>query len=312
MRKKALSPASRRAYALEAVEEGLGSGRKVCRILEVPRSSYWYRPREKTPWEQRLLERMIELSDKHPRYGYRRIAALLRQEGWAVGKRRIQSLRRSLGLRVPPTKRKIIRRGHSTGLPVKAEYKGHVWTWDFICDGTTRGGALRMLTILDEYTRECHVLRADRALKSGDVLEWMSRAIQQHGAPAFLRSDNGSEFIAKTVQKWLSENQIKTIYIEPGSPWQNGYVESFHGRLRDECLNREQFWTLTEARVVIEDYRREYNTFRPHSKLGYLSPARFAARKTAPSPSPVGLRPPCAGDGQTNTNQLETKIAPKD
>jgi transposase InsO family protein len=222
MRKKALSPASRRAYALEAVEEGLGSGRKVCRILEVPRSSYWYRPREKTPWEQSLLKRLMELSDKHPRYGYRRITALLRQEGWPVGKRHIQSLRRSLGLRVPPTKRKVIRRGHSTGLPVKAEYKGHVWTWDFICDGTTRGGALRMLTILDEYTRECHVLRADRALKSGDVLEWMSRAIQQHGSPAFLRSDNGSEFIAKTVQKWLAENRIKTIYIEPGSPWQNG------------------------------------------------------------------------------------------
>ena len=232
MRKKALSPASRRAYALEVVEKGLGSGRKVCRILEVPRSSYWYRPKEKTPWEQRLLERMIELSDKHPRYGYRRIAALLRQEGWSVGKRRIQSLRRSLGLRVPPTKRKIIRRGHSTGLPVKAEYKGHVWTWDFICDGTTRGGALRMLTILDEYTRECHVLRADRALKSGDVLEWMSRAIQQHGAPAFLRSDNGSEskhsadslpqaarraskvrqFIAKTVEVALGESDQDDLH----------------------------------------------------------------------------------------------------
>ena len=196
MRKKALSPAGRRAYALKAVGEGLGSGRKVCRILEVPRSSYWYRPKEKTPWEQDLLERVIELSDRHPRYGYRRIAAILRQEGWHVGKRRIQSLRRSLGLRVPPTKMKIIRRGRSTGLPVKAEYKGHVWTWDFICDGTTRGGALRMLTILDEYTRECHVLRADRALKSGDVLEWMGRAIQEHEAPAYLRSDNGSAFIS--------------------------------------------------------------------------------------------------------------------
>jgi transposase InsO family protein len=179
--------------------------------LEVPRSSYWYCPKEKTLWEQGLLKRMIELSDKHPRYGYRRIAALLRQEGWHVGKRRIQSLRRSLGLRVPPTKRKIIRRGHSTGLPVKAEYKGHVWTWDFICDGTTRGGALQMLTILDEYIRECHVLRADRALKSGDVLEWTSWAIREHGAPAYLRSDNGSEFIAKAVQAWLGENQIKTI-----------------------------------------------------------------------------------------------------
>jgi transposase InsO family protein len=312
MRKKALSPASRRAYALKAVEGGLGSGRKVCFFLKVPRSSYWYHPKEKTTWEQDLLKRVIELSDKHPRYGYRRITALLRQEGWHVGKRRIQSLRRSLGLRVPPTKRKVIRRGNSTGLPVKAEYKGQVWTWDFICDGTTRGGALRMLTILDEYTRECHVLRADRALKSGDVLEWMGKAIQQHGAPAYLRSDNGSEFIAKAVQAWLSKNRIKTIYIDPGSPWQNGYVESFHGRLRDECLNREQFWTLTEARVVIEDYRREYNSFRPHSRLGYLSPATFAARRSAPSPSPVGLRPPCAGDGQTNVNNLQPKTTLKD
>jgi len=312
MRKKALSPASRRAYALKVVDGGLGSGRKICRILKVPRSSYWYRPKEKTPWEQRLIERVKELSEEQVRYGYRRIAALLRREGWPVGKRRIQSMRRALGLRVPPTKRKIIRRGHSTGLPVKAEYKGHVWTWDFICDGTTRGGAIRMLTILDEYTRECHVLRADRALKSDDVLEWMGRAIQEHGAPAYLRSDNGSEFIAKAVQAWLAENRIKTIYIEPGSPWQNGYVESFHGRLRDECLNREQFWTLTEARVLIEDYRREYNTFRPHSRLGYLSPATFAARKIAPSPSPLGLRPPYVGDGQHNINQLQPKSTPKD
>jgi len=138
----------------------------------------------------------------------------------------------------------------------------------------------------------------------------MGRAIQEHGAPAYLRSDNGSEFIAKAVQAWLSENQIKTIYIDPGSPWQNGCAESFHARLRDECLNREQFWTLTEARVIIEDYRREYNAFRLHSKLGYLSPARFAARKRAPSP--VGLRPPYAGDGQPNNNQLETKIPLKD
>ena len=168
-----------------------------------------------------------------------------------------------------------------------------------------------MLTILDEYTRECHVLRADRALKSTDVLEWMGRAIAEHGAPRYLRSDNGSEFIAKAVQAWLKEKAIKTIYIDPGSPWQNGYVESFHGRLRDECLNREQFWTLTEARVVIEDYRNEYNTLRPHSSLGYQSPARFAARKITPSPSPVVLRSPYVGDGQRNNNPLETKLTPE-
>ncbi len=168
-----------------------------------------------------------------------------------------------------------------------------------------------MLTILDEYTRECHVLRADRALRSADVLEWMGKAIKEYGAPEYLRSDNGSEFIAREVQRWLKENRIKTIYIEPGSPWQNGFVESFHGRFRDECLNREQLWTLSEARVVIEDYRCHYNQFGPHSKLGYQGPARFAAQ-AHPSPAPVGLRPPCAEDGQTHQNNLTIQINPLD
>lgn len=229
------------------------SGRAACRFLKLSRSIWRYRRREATATEERLAQRLKELSEKHPRYGYRRIAALLRREGWAVGKRHVQKLRWAEGLRVPPTKRKIVRRGRSTGLPTKAEHRGHVWTWDFISDATTRGGALRMLTILDEYTRECHVLRADRALKSADVLEWMAKAIAEHGAPEYLRSDNGSEFIAREVQRWLAENQIKTIYIEPASPWQNGFVESFHGRFRDECLNREQLWTLTEARVEVSE-----------------------------------------------------------
>jgi putative transposase len=200
-------------------------------------------------------------------------------------------------LRVPPTKRKVIRRGVSTGLPTTATHRNHVWTWDFIADATVRGGALRLLMILDEHTRECPVLRVDRALRAQDVLAWLQKAIEQQGAPEYLRSDNGSEFIAKIVQQWLAQNHIKTIYIEPGSPWQNGFVESFYGRFRDECLNREQLWTLTEARVVIGDYRCKYNQHRPHSRLGYLSPARFAAQ-LSPSPAPVGLRPPSAGDGQ--------------
>lgn len=191
----------------------------------------------------------------------------------------MQQLRRACGLRVPPTRRKRVRRGVSTGLPTRATHRGHVWTWDFIADATQRGGALRILTILDEYTRECHVLRADRALTSEDVLEWLGKAVEAHGAPAFLRSDNGPEFIARKVQEWLQARKVRTIYIEPASPWQNGFVESFHGRFRDECLNREQFWTLTEARVVIEDYRCDYNHVRPHGKLGYLSPVEFAARQ---------------------------------
>ena len=306
MRKKAVSPAHRRVLAQTAVKDGLCSQRAACRILRLARSTFSYRGRPPTPAEEQLSKRLLALSAAEPRYGYRRIAALLRQEGWSVGKRQIQRLRRAAGLRVPPSKRKIIRRGVSTGLPTTATHRNHVWTWDFIADATVRGGALKLLTILDEYTRECHVLWAERALKAADVLAWLQRAIGQHGTPEYLRSDNGSEFIAKIVQRWLKENRIKTLYIEPGSPWQNGFVESFHGRFRDECLNREQLWTLTEARVVVGDYRLKYNQVRPHSRLGYESPAVFAAR-SCPSPAPFGLRPHSAGDGQrTNKNITST------
>jgi putative transposase len=286
MRKKIISPAHRKELALAVVNAELCSGRAACRFLRLSRATFWYRARPPSARQGRLLKRLHELSDQNPRYGYRRIAALLRQEGWAgVGKRQIQRLRRTQGLRVPPTRRKTVRRGVSTGLPTKALRRGHVWTWDFVSDATVRGGAIRMLTILDEHTRECHVLRADRALRAADVLAWLGRAIEQHGAPQFLRSDNGPEFIAREVQRWLAEKQIKTLYIEPGSPWQNGFVESFHGRFRDECLNREQLWTLTEARVVIEDYRQHYNYLRPHSRLGYLAPARFAANRQPNNPN---------------------------
>lgn len=311
MRKKMVSPGHRKEVAQELVAARICSGREACRFLGLARATYWYRGRAPSPRREQLERRMVELSEEHPRYGYRRIAALLRWEGWAVGKRQIQRLRRVAGLRVPASKRRMVRRGVSTGLPTKATHRRHVWTWDFIADATVRGGALRMLTILDEHTRECHVLRADRALRSEDVLKWLKKAIHEHGAPQYLRSDNGSEFIAKAVQRWLAHNQIKTIYINPGSPWQNGFVESFHGRFRDECLNREQLWTLTEARVVIEDYRHRYNHRRPHSKLGYESPVRFAQQLT-PSPTPVGLRPPCVEDGQTNNNNLNTANKPSD
>ena len=200
--------------AREVVEAGMCSGRAVCRFLGLSRGTYWYRGRMPTAREQQLEQRMRELSEENPRYGYRRIAAMLRREGWRVGKRHIQRLRRAAGLRVPPSRRKVVRRGVCTGLPTRATHRGHVWTWDFIADATVRGGALRMLTILDEHTRECHVLRADRALRSEDVLEWLKKAVQEHGAPEYIRSDNGSEFIARAVQQWLAENRIKTIYIE--------------------------------------------------------------------------------------------------
>lgn len=288
--------------AQAAMAARLCSGRRACRILRLARATLWYRAGQRSERTQQLAARLHACSEEHPRYGYRRIAALLRAEGWSVGKRQVQRLRRAEGLRVPPTKRKVVRRGRSTGLPTKATHRGHVWTWDFIADATVRGGALRMLTVLDEYTRECHVLRADRALKSGDVIRLVKAAIAQHGAPEYIRSDNGAEFIAKELQRWLAEEKIKTIYIEPASPWQNGFVEAFHGRFRDECLNREQLWTLTEARVVIEDFRIDYNTRRPHSRLGYKSPVNYAAQLTA-APTPVGLRPPSVGTASTTTDR---------
>jgi transposase InsO family protein len=303
-----VSPAHKKQVVAAAVQAGVCSGRAGCRILGLSRSGYAYQAGRRSSRLQALVRRIHALTAANPRYGYRRIAALLRQEGWSVGKRQVRRLRRLEGLRVPPTKRKLVRRGHSTGRPTKATHRNHVWTWDFIADATMRGGALRMLTVLDEHTRECHVLRADRALKSGDVIKLVQGAIRQHGAPEYIRSDNGSEFIAKELQHWLAEAQIRTIYIEPGSPWQNGFVESFHGRFRDECLNREQLWTLTEARVVIEDYRNQYNQQRPHSNLGYRSPAQSAASLT---PSLALVRPaepdlPSARDASvitTSTNR---------
>ncbi len=295
-----VSPAHRRQAAHAVVGRGLCAGRMACRFLLLARATFLYRGRPPSSRQQRLAKRLRVLSEAHPRDGYRRIAALLRQEGWAIGKRQVQRLRRADGLRVPPTRRRLVRRGVSTGLPTKATRRGHVWTWDFVSDATVRGGALKMLTILDEHTRECHVLRPDRAMRAADVLAWLERAIQEHGAPAFLRSDNGPEFIAKEAPRWLAEHKVRTIYIEPGRPWQNGFVESFHGRFRDECLNQEMLWTLTEARVVIEDFRGEYNERRPHGKLGYQSPARFAALQRGLTPASL------TEAGQTNPTQLHT------
>ncbi len=258
--KKIMSPGRKKERVTAVVSDGLCSGRAGCRILRLARATFWYRAGVRSDAHQQMVTRLHALSEANPRSGDRRIAALLRQEGWRVGQREVQRLRRVEGLRVPPTKRRLVRRGHSTELPTKATHRGQVWTWDFIADATMRGGALRMLTVLDEHTRECQVLRADRALESADVIALVKAAIAQHGAPEFIRSDDGPEFIAKELQCWRAEEKIKTIDIEPASPWQNGFVESFHGRFRDECLNREQLWTLTEARVVIEDFRIKSNT----------------------------------------------------
>jgi putative transposase len=210
-----------------------------------------------------------------------KITRLLKNDGWSVGKRQVQRIRRELGLRLPCRKPRQRRCGVSTGLPTKATHRGHVWCWDFIHDRTVRGGRLKMLTVVDEYTRECHLIHVARNIRAVDVLSQLFRLIGQHGMPEFIRSDNGSEFIETSLRTWLRRAEIKTLYIDPGSPWQNGYIESFHSRFRDECLEREQLWTLTKARVVLEDWRREYNEERPHKSLGLETPKAFALAQQA-------------------------------
>jgi len=200
----------------------------------------------------------------------------LRREGWPVNKKRIQRLMRQEGLRVLIAGKKRRRLGVSTSERKKAEYRNHVWTWDFIFDRLEDGRSLKILVIVDEYTRESLSIYVNKNIKSLDVIDVLRGLIQERGVPSYIRSDNGPEFIAKAIERWLKFYQVDTIYIKPGSPWENPYIESFNGKFRDECLNMELFSSMIEARVIIEDWRIEYNEIRPHSSLGYLTPVEFA------------------------------------
>ena len=270
-----VSPAQKKQAVACVVDQRLCSERRACRYLGVHRSTYRYPVKSPLPQQVQLHQRIVSLSWQYPRYGYRRIRAVLEREGWSVSRKQVQRIRRKEGLKVRPKPQRIPRQGVSTGLPTQATHRNHVWTWDFIFDRTDKGSTLKMLTMLDEYTRQCLAIRVERQIRSGQVLATLWQAMMQYGIPAHIRSDNGTEFIARKIQRWLRVNQIKTLYIEPGSPWQNGYIESFHSRFRDECLNREWLLNLREARVVIEDWRQHYNTERPHSRLGYLSPENY-------------------------------------
>ena len=270
-----VSPAQKKQAVAYVVDQRLCSERRACRYLGVHRSTYRYPVKSPLPQQVQLHQRIVSLSWQYPRYGYRRIRAVLEREGWSVSRKQVQRIRRKEGLKVHPKPQRISRQGVSTGLPTQATHRNHVWTWDFIFDRTDKGSTLKMLTMLDEYTRQCLAIRVERQIRSGQVLATLWQAMMQYGIPEHIRSDNGTEFIAGKIQRWLRFNQIKTLYIEPGSPWQNGYIESFHSRFRDECLNREWLLNLREARVVIEDWRQHYNTERPHSRLGYLSPENY-------------------------------------
>jgi len=219
----------------------------------------------------------VELSIEHAELGSDKVGKLVRNRGLRVSSERVRKVRREESLQVPPPKKKQSRRGISTGgFPKKAVHRGHVWTWDFIHDTTIKGGSYRVLSVVDEYTREVHALHVARNIGSGKVLEVMRELIKLHGAPGYIRSDNGPEFVAKSLQSWLAEAGIKTLYIDPGCPWQNGYVESFHDKFRRECLARELFYTLSEARVVIAAWRMKFNQVRPHRSLGMKTPEEFA------------------------------------
>lgn len=242
------------------------------------RSSQRYRPVVRLR-HRRLVAEVLDLSQRHPRRGYRYVTQLLRDRGWRVNRKTIHRLWRQEGLQVPQRRRKRRRlgMGANSSSHRRAEHVNHVWSYDFIHDRTLDGRPLKMLTVLDEYTRESLAIHVDRHIRSDEVVEVLSELFWLRGLPEYLRSDNGPEFVSRRVQQWLLECGVETLYVAPGSPWQNAYSESFNSRLRDELLSREAFGSLKEAQVLVEDWRGHYNHRRPHSSLEYKTPAAFAA-----------------------------------
>ncbi len=249
------------------------SERRACRVLGQSRTTQRYQPIVADD-EAPLTAAIIRLAGQYGRYGYRRIVALLRAEGWRVNHKRVERVWRREGLKVPAKQPKRGRLWLNDGscIRLRPSWRGHVWAYDFVQARTHDGKAFRMLTVIDEFTRECHAIEVARRLRHDDVLTCLTALFTHYGPPGHIRSDNGSEFTASAVREWLPRVGVKTLYIEPGSPWENGYNESFNGKLRDELLNGEIFYTLKEAKVLIEQWRNHYNTIRPHSAIGYRPP----------------------------------------
>jgi putative transposase len=249
--------------------------RRVCRVLGRHRSTQRRCSRGRDD-EEALTADIVELARQYGRYGYRKIAALLRATaGWVVNDKRVERIWRQEGLKVPAKQPKRGRLWLNDGscVRLRAEYANHVWSYDFVEDRTHDGRKYRMLTVVDEFTHESLAIRVERKLKAVDVLDVLSDLIILRGAPTFVRSDNGPEFIAKIVQDWITTVGTKTAYIAPGSPWENGFIESFNARLRDELLDGEIFYSLKEAQIIIENWRHHFNTVRPHGSVGYKPPA---------------------------------------
>jgi transposase InsO family protein len=270
------------------------SERRVCRALGQHRSTQRRVPTGLDD-EERLTADIVELARQFGRYGYRKIAELLRaRAGWAVNDKRVERIWRREGLKVPVKQPKRGRLWLNDGscIRLRAERPNHVWSYDFVEDRTHEGRKYRMLNLIDEFTHECLAIRVDRKLKSADVIDVLADQFILRGVPGFIRSDNGPEFVAKAVQDWVGAVGTKTAYIERGSPWENGFIESFNARLRDELLDGEIFYSLAEAKIVIERWRRHYNTVRPHGSLGYKPPAPEVfipalAARAPPQPRPA-------------------------
>jgi putative transposase len=280
------------------------SERRICRVLGQHRSTQRRVPTGPDD-EERLTADLVELARRHGRLGYRKIAEMLRSTaGWIVNDKRVERIWRREGLKVPAKQSKQGRIWSADGscIRLRAERPNHVWSYDFVEDRTHEGRKYRMLNLIDEFTHECLAIRVDRKLKSTDVIDLLSDQFILRGVPEHIRSDNGPEFVAKAVQDWVRAVGTKTAYLERGSPWENGFIESFNARLRDELLDGEIFYSLAEARIVIESWRRHYNTVRPHGSLGYKPPApevfipAFAAR-AALQPRPA--TPPALAERPT-------------
>ena len=268
------------------------SERLACRVLGQHRSTQRKAPKGRTD-DAALTADIVALATEYGRYGYRRITALLRAAGWAVNVKRVERIWRLEGLKVPSKQPRKGRLWLNDGscVRLRPERPNHVWSYDFVEDRTHNGRKFRMLNVIDEFTRECLAIRVDRRLKSTEVIDVLSDLFILRGVPGHVRSDNGPEFIAKAVREWIAGVGARTAFIEPGSPWENGYCESFNSKLRDELLNGEVFYSLAEARIVIESWRQHYNTQRPHSSLGYRPPAPTAVLWPAAPPSTIAAKP---------------------
>ena len=250
------------------------SERHACRLLGQSRGTQRYEPMRRAD-EDRLTAAVVALASEYGRYGYKKIAAMLQRSGWQAGRDRVERIWRREGLKVPQKQRPRRRLWLNDGscIRLRPERANHVWSYDFVNARTHDGRLLRILALIDEYTRECLALRVARRLNSQDVIETLSEMMLWRGIPEHIRSDNGPEFVARQLRDWLQGLGTSSLYIEPGSPWENGYCESFNGKLREECLNGEIFYSLKEARIVIEQWRQQYNRVRPHAALGYRPPA---------------------------------------